>query len=81
MFSSKTLTTIKKAIRITIQVRPSQVVLESDSQMTINIITGRRQTTKLNFRDLIRDIKNLATCIKNIQNDSKKTTFFIVWRK
>lgn len=57
---------ITKSIRMAIQIGSPQVILESDSQIAINAITGRIKTPKL-IGNLVRDIKYLATCLSNFQ--------------
>lgn len=64
-YCSETIT-IRKALKETIKMGTSKVVLESNSQIAIISITGSRFTPKL-MRNLIEDIKNQAKCINSIQ--------------
>lgn len=66
---------LTEAIRKAIQIFQCQ--LGSDSRITINTITGHCQTLNL-IRNLVDDIRNLLTCIRNTQFiyfTRKKTEF------
>lgn len=56
---------IKEAIKTTILLRISKVIVESDSQISISSILGRTQAPK-QIRNLIEDIKYLGNDLREI---------------
>lgn len=59
---------IRKAIRMTIQITTRKVIAESDAQIDISLITKVNQTPTI-IKNLFRTLKNLTTCIRDIQFD------------